>query len=212
MPMKPGTNKYKTYLLTLNRSFYNGMGKGTFLYTPVTTPSKGDTCMSKHLTQCLVPNRCWGNGRWSYTASSNYKFTVLAQLLKSMQQGTKMDTEFVDWSNWVLQKCRGTQKIATHSLASCVCSFEVWRMNNLARVPTYAHTKMHLFTSNLRCNTVISQSWPHSSMEVVSKTSALDKSPFCLENRESQVMSKTCFLNSYYVPGSGLGTRNIKMR
>lgn len=28
MPIKPGTNKYKRYLLPLNRSFYNGMFKG----------------------------------------------------------------------------------------------------------------------------------------------------------------------------------------
>lgn len=41
--------------------------------------------------------------------------------------------------------------------------------------------------------------------------SALDKSPFYPGNRESNVTNKTCFLNSYYVPVSGLGAVNIKM-
>lgn len=41
MSMKPSTDKYKTDLLSFNRSFYNGMFKGTFLYTPITIAFKG---------------------------------------------------------------------------------------------------------------------------------------------------------------------------
>lgn len=139
MPMKPGTNKYMRQLLLLNRSFYNGMFKGTFLYTPITTPFKGDTYVLKHLTWCLVyiPQ---AEEMVRHLIQSNYKFTVLVQFLKSMQQGTKMDREFADWRQLNGTKVQRDPDIATYALASCVCSFEVWTILPEA---LFAHTKMH---------------------------------------------------------------------
>lgn len=48
-------------------------------------------------------------------------------------------------------------------------------------------------------------------MAVVERTAHWTKAHFARGNRESNVTSKTCFLNSYYVPFLGLGAVNIKM-
>ena len=90
--------------------------------------------------------------------------------------------------------------------------------NNLTRVPTSTHAHVHTQT-NTNASIYIQLKIQHSHLTSLTQLlyggcwegSALDKNPFCLETRESQVTSKICFLNSYYVSGSGLGTVTLEI-
>lgn len=127
---------------------------------------------------------------------------VLVQLLKLMQRGTKVDTKSVEWSKWVLQKCKRTQKIATHSLASYVCSFEVWKKKKgqccqspYICIPKKKKKKrkkgIHL--SNWKCNIVISRSCPNSCMAVVETTVHWIKAHFIRETGKAMLQTKHVF-------------------